>query len=293
MKPVFSIIIINYRQKEFTQNCVNSVYDQIRSDKFEVIIINNSPEDDLSGLEKKFDNVKIIPNSNRGFSQANNLGAAKSEGEYLFFLNADTLMNSDFTGKFLSDFANIKFGAAGLKLYNPDGTFQLSTGLEVNFFNEMKNKKSEVKFRNRDIAFIGQKEKELSAITESDWVTGAAMIIRKEVFEQCGGFDERFFLYYEDADLCKRMNDTGFKNYFFPYSDIVHIKGENAGVDFASVNYFHSKRSQILYYKKHKGIFENVLLRSYLFLKFSVKYILTFNGNYLNIVKLTLGISLK
>ncbi len=293
MKPVFSIIIINYRQKELTQNCVSSVYAKISASTFEVIVINNSPEDDLSRIEKEYENVKIIPNSNRGFSQANNLGAKNAEGEYLLFLNADTLLNSDFTGKFLSGFADKKFGAAGLKLYNQDGTFQLSNGLDVNFSNEMKNKKSEVKFRKRNIAFIGQKEKELSEITESDWVTGAAMIIRKKIFELCGGFDERFFLYYEDADLCKRMKDAGYKNYFYPFSDIVHLKGENAGVDFTTMNYFNSKRSQILYYKKHNGIIQNILLHSYLFLKFSVKYILTFNRNYLNIVKLTLGISLK
>lgn len=290
MNPVFSIIIINFRQKEFTQNCVKSVYEKIEASDFEVIIINNSPEDDLSELEKEYQDIVIISNSNRGFSQANNLGASRADGKYLFFLNADTVLRSDFTADFLKEFKSREFGAVGLKLFNTDGTFQLSSGKEINFLNEIKNKKEELKFRERDIPFIEQKEIDMSRITETDWVTGAAMIIKKDEFIKCGGFDDTYFLYYEDADICKRLKDAGLKNYFYPISDIVHIKGENAGVDFVSVNYFNSKRSQLLYYRKHNNIFENIILRAYLFLKFSVKYILTFNKIYLSIVKLTLGI---
>ncbi len=290
MIPVLSIIIINFRQKEFTLNCVKSVFENIRTSDFEVIIINNSPEDDLSGLEKEFQGIRIIPNSNKGFSQANNLGAKHAGGKYLFFLNADTVLRSDFTADFLKEFGNREFGAAGLKLFNTDGTFQLSSGKEINFLNEIKNKKEELKFRERDIRFIEEKEKEMSRITEADWVTGAAIIIKKEEFIKYGGFDETYFLYYEDSDLCKRLKDAGFKNYFYPFSDIVHIKGENAGADFVSVNYYNSKRSQLIYYKKHNNIFENILLRSYLFFKFSVKYILTFNKINLSIIKLTLGV---
>lgn len=293
MNPVFSIIIINFRQKEFTLNCVKSVFKNIRTSDFEIIIINNSPEDDLSGIENEFQNVKIIPNSNKGFSQANNLGVQYAKGKYLLFLNADTIVRSDFTADFLKEFGNREFGAAGLKLFNTDGTFQLSSGKEVNFFNEIINKDEEYKFRSRNVPFIEQKEKEMSRITESDWVTGAAMIIKKDEFIKYGGFDDKFFLYYEDADICKRLRDAGLKNYFYPFSDIVHIKGENAGADFVSVNYYNSKRSQLIYYKKHNGFFENFLLRSYLFFKFSVKYILTFNEIYLNIVKLTLGIEVN
>jgi GT2 family glycosyltransferase len=293
MSSIFSIIIINYRQKEFTFNCVRSVYSKIRSAAFEVIIINNSPEDDLSELQKEFSGVRIISNANKGFSQANNLGAKHAAGEYLFFLNADTIVRSDFTIDYLKEFEKREFGSLGLKLYNTDNTFQLSSGKDINFFNEIKNKEEEVKFRKRDIMFVELKEKEMSKITEQDWVTGAAMIIKKEVFVKCGGFDESFFLYYEDADICKRLKEAGLKNYFFPLSDIVHIKGENAAVQFDSVNYFNSKRSQLIYYKKHNGFFQNLLLRSYLFFKFSIKYILTFNKIYLSIVKLTLGISVN
>ncbi|MBK8550802.1 MAG: glycosyltransferase family 2 protein [Ignavibacteria bacterium] len=286
---MISVIIINYKQKKFTESCVASVYDNIKSTSFEVIVINNSPEDDLSGLEKTYEELKVVSNVNKGFSQANNLGAKHSKGDYLFFLNADTVIRSDFTKEFLSMFGSKEFGAVGLKLYNEDGTFQLSTGKEINFFNEIKNKEDEQRFRERDNEFIGSKEKEFDKVTEADWVTGAAMIIRKVVYEKAGGFDESYFLYYEDADICKRLQKEGLKNYFYPDSDIVHLKGENENPEFRTDTYYYSKESQLNYYKKHNGVIDNVLLRSYLLIKFTLKYIFSFNKLYLKIVKAVLG----
>jgi GT2 family glycosyltransferase len=122
------------------------------------------------------------------------------------------------------------------------------------------------------------------------WVTGAAMILRKNVFEEIGGFDEKFFLFYEDADLCKRLTDAGYKIYYFPFSKIVHFKGENVNTDFESSTYFYSKQSQLLYYKKHNSFFDNLLLKIYLFFKFLFLYLVTFRKINLDILLLVLGI---
>jgi len=281
---MISIIIINYRQKEFTIKCVRSVFASTTGCPFEVIVVNNSPEEDLKALEVEFPAVKIITNENKGFSHANNRGAVLAKGEYLFFLNADTIVRKDFTEDFLKTFEEKKFGAAGLKLYNSDGTFQLSFGKRIDFFGEISNKKDEEKFRKRDKEFMNSVEKKFSDTTEVDWVTGAAMIVRKECFEKVGGFDESFFLYYEDAELCKRFRDEGLPNYFFPYSDIVHYKGENTNEDFSSSGYLHAKRSQLNYYRMHCSPFQNRLLKMYLKLKFSLKYLSSFDKNYLKIL---------
>lgn len=290
---MISIIIINYRQKKFTEDCIASVYNQIKNSPFEVIVINNSAEDDLSDLKERYEGIKIISNTNKGFSQANNLGAQHAKGEYLFFLNADTIIRSDFTEGFIKKFENKEFGAVGLKLYNEDGTFQLSFGKENTFFNEIKNKEYESRFRERDIEFINSTENKIRKATEVDWVSGAAMIIKKDIFLKAGGFDESFFLYYEDAELCKRFSEMSLKNYFYPYSDIVHFKGENKNPEFETDTYFYSKQSQLIYYKKHNGVLDNILLRSYLLIKFSIKYNLTFNKLYLKIIKATLGMNVK
>jgi len=287
---MISVIIINYKQKSFTEDCIKSVYDKFASYPFEVIIVNNSPEESLEHMKTEHPGLKIINNENRGYSQANNAGAESASGEYLFFLNADTIIKADFLSSFIDHFKNKEFGAAGLKLKNPDGSFQLSFWKENNFFNEIKNKSEEDKFRNKDSRYISEKEKEYSQVKEVDWVTGAAMVMRKDVFEKVNGFDDDFFLFYEDADICKRLNDIGLKNYFYPDCDIIHYKGENVNSEFQSGTYYYSKESQLLYYEKHNNLFNNLALRSYLFVKFFIKYIFSFKKINLKIFLLALGI---
>jgi len=286
---MISVIIINFKQKDLLQECIRSVYDTIVQTPFEVIVVNNSPEEDLIYLTGEFEHLRIIENDNKGFSHANNKGAAIAIGDYLFFLNPDTIVRKDFTAGFLNEFGKRDFGAVGLKLFNADDTFQLSFGKEVDFFGEMKNKKGEDRFRARDISFMNAVEKLFSATTEVDWVSGAAMIVRKKVFDEVGGFDERFFLYYEDAELCKRLKDTGYKNYFYPESDILHYKGENTKEDFSTSTYLHAKRSQIHYYEKHCGSIQNLMLKSYLRLKFRLTYLKTKEKIYADILKLING----
>jgi len=288
---MISVIIINYKQKNFTDKCIRSLYENIRSYPFEVIVINNSPEDDLKYLESEFENLKIIHNTNKGFSQANNTGVRHSKGEYLLFLNADTEIKSDFSTEFIEKFRDLKFGAAGLKLYNTDGTFQLSFWKENTFFNEIENKKDEKEFRNRNKEYINKKETEFNSITKVEWVTGAALIMRKDIFIGIGGFDENFFLFYEDADLCKRLTDKGLPVYFYPDCRIIHYKGENVNKEFKSNSYYYSKKSQLFYYRKHNNFLNNFLLRVYLFSKFLMLYLFTFKKINLDIVKLTIGIS--
>lgn len=288
-----SIIIINFKQRKYTENCVRSVYEKFKSYPFEVIIVNNSPEESLVHLINDHSGLKIIENKNRGYSQANNAGAEIASGKYLFFLNADTVIRTDFLKSFIDEFNDKEFGAAGLKLKNPDGSFQLSFWKENNFLNEIKNKSEEDKFRNKDLKFITEKEKEYSMIKEVDWVTGAAMILRKDVFEKVNGFDDDFFLFYEDADICKRLNNGGYKNYFYPDCEIIHYKGENVNSEFKSGTYYYSKESQLLYYEKHNDLFNNFALRGYLFVKFFIKYVFSFKKINRNIFLLAAGIKIK
>jgi len=290
---MISIIIINYKQKHFLEKCVNSIYKNLKSYQYEIIIVNNSPEDDLKELETNNKNLKIIENKNKGFSEANNLGAKNSEGEYLFFLNADTIIESDFLKKFKEEFSNKNFGAVGFKLYNEDGTFQLSSGKENNLFNEIKNKNEEEEFRKRNISFMTNVEKKLKTITEVDWVSGAAMIVKKDIFIKAGGFDENYFLYYEDADLCQRLRVLGMRIYFFPFSKIIHYKGENVNESFVNETYFYSKQSQLYYYKKNNNTLNNIFLRVYLFFKFFVLTLFTFKKINLKILLLVLGVENK
>ncbi|MFC2093746.1 glycosyltransferase family 2 protein [Bacteroidota bacterium] len=270
-----SFIIINYKQKDLTTQCVKSIFDKITSYQFEVIIVNNSKENDLSNLRNDF-NVKIIENENKGFSQANNLGAKYANSDYLFFLNSDTIIQNDFLGDTIKSFQDKNFGAVGFKLYNMDNTFQISFGYDVSIKNEIKNKKLVRLTWEKDSEKLLEIENNFSEIKQVDWVSGAAMMIKKEVFDKVCGFDERYFLYMEDSDLCKRIREQGYKIFFYPFSKIVHLKGERVKEDFKEHSYYHAKESQLLYYKIHKGVFENVILRLYLISKFFILSIFTF-----------------
>lgn len=270
-----SIIIINYKQKTLTTQCVKSIFGKITSYQFEVIIVNNSNEDDLSNLKDEF-NVRIIENENKGFSQANNLGAKNANGDYLLFLNSDTIIQNDFLNSAIVSFQDKNFGAVGFKLYNEDNTFQISFGYDVSIKNEIKNKKLESLTRENNSERLLEIENNFSEIKQVDWVSGAAMLLKKEVFDKVCGFDERYFLYMEDSDLCKRLAANGFEIFFYPFSKIVHLKGERVKEDFEEHSYYYAKESQILYYKIHKGIFENILLRLYLISKFFILSIFTF-----------------
>ena len=285
----FTFIIINYRQKNLTANCVKSISAKVAAAQYEVIVVNNSPEDNLSGLTDGYGFVRVLQNVNKGYAQANNLAAAHARGRYLVFMNADTEILDDFSERFLELFDGREFGAAGLKLVNPDGTFQLSFWKENTFLNEMKNKSDEKKFRHRDIDFIRRIESSHSELCKVDWVTGAAMIVRKDNFDEAGGFDEDFFLFYEDADLCKRLSEKSQDIYYFPYCRVMHLKGENVNESFESETYYFAKESQLIYYRKHNGILQSIMLRAYLAFRFLFSYALTGKDLNKRILKLALG----
>lgn len=290
---MISIIIINFHQKDFTDSCIESVFQNIKSCPVEIILVNNSPSDDFTMINSRYGNVTVIENVNRGFSQANNLAAGVARGDYLLFLNADTVVKNDFANDLIKSFKDKKFGAVGLKLYNSDDTFQLSFWKENTFLNEIDNKNQEEAFAARNIERIKAVENEYSSIKKVDWVTGAAMFVKKEVFAEAGCFDEDYFLFYEDADLCKRFSDKNYNNYFYPDSNILHYKGENVNRKFNEDTYYFSKESQLLYYKKHNNFVNRILLRLYLFFKFLFLYLMTFKKINLKIFKLTMGIKSK
>ena len=170
----------------------------------------------------------------------------------------------------------------------PDGRYQLSYWNENNFSNEIKNKKLEKAFKKNDRK-VTDKYTQENVIKEVEWVSGASLIVRRDVFESINGFDEDYFLFYEDADLCKRLTKRGYKIYYFPFEGLVHFKGENVNTLFITDTYYYSKKSQLIYYKKHNNLFNRILLRSYLFLKYLFRIMIERNDINKKILKLLLG----
>lgn len=283
-----SIIIVNYRQFVFLEKCVESLSRLIKSADYEIIVVNNSPEEDLTPL-LKYPEVSLIQSDNSGYAAANNRAAKKASGKYLLFLNPDTIIENDFLPDVMDVFRDGKIGAAGLKLYYPDRKFQVSFGKDISITGEIKNKKAEKLYYKNKLDELSVLEAEHKDTVSVDWVSGAALVIPASVFREVEGFDEDFFLYYEDADICKRIRNAGYEVIFFPCAGIIHYKGENTNSAFTGTAYIEAKKSQITYYKKHCGLMSRILLRSYLLSKYALMS-LTFKKVYFKLFLVSLGL---
>ncbi len=248
---MFSIIIVNYNTKILLKNCLNSIFANCLLDDFEIIVVdNNSYDGSVEMLNNDFkDRVKIIANKeNIGFGSANNQGAQIARGEYLFFLNSDTIIKNDILTpikKFLEINKQVSIVAPRLLLKN---------GIEQKFafgnFPTLLN----LIFRKIDI-----KKMDSNKSQEVNWVSGAALVIRKNIFKRIGGFDENFFMYFEDVDLCKRVQDLGYKTMILPQIFLVHLGGKSININIQRKKYYYA--SQDYFYKKHYGFLAMHLMR--------------------------------
>ncbi|HMN24279.1 MAG TPA: glycosyltransferase [Ignavibacteriaceae bacterium] len=251
-----SIIIVNYNVKEFLQNLIHSIEKASLNLTKEILIVDNASDDgSVEFIKEKFPQIKLIANQkNLGFGKANNIGLKQANGKYILLLNPDTLVAEDTFEKMIKFFeSNSEAGLAGCKILNPDGSLQLAcrrsfpgpwtsftkvTGLSNLFPN------SKI-FARYNLTYLDENK-----TYEVDAISGSFMMMRKEVYEKVGGFDEQFFMYGEDLDLCYRIQKSGFKVYYVHSTQIIHYKGEStkrSSLDETKVFY----NAMHLFVKKH------------------------------------------
>lgn len=281
MKKGLSIIIVNYRRFDLTAKCVESL--RVHSAQSEIILVDNASRDgSVERMGEVFPDITIVEMSNNnGFGSANNAGAAAASGNHLFFLNNDTIVHSD-SPQHLSSVLQKEQKAAvvGPRLSYEDGSFQLSFGFDPSPLNEWKTKRMQKGLFRRDTKLADKVQSRYASVTPVDWVTGAALMIRSEVFESIGGFDEAYFMYFEDADLCRRVRKKGWDVLYNPAATIMHYGGGSVASNDMSV-YIGYRRSQLRYYGKHGTLLSRVGLRLYLTLMFGFRWVIeaTRGGN--------------
>lgn len=229
-----SVIIVNYNTVDFLARCLNSVSSQADADS-EVIVVDNCSQDgSLELLREKFAWIRLIANDrNLGFSQANNQALKICKGKYVYYLNPDTEVRP---GAFrdMIDFMDSRpdVGLAGTRIINPDGSLQSS--VEQRYPGQRFARK-ELKGLKGDIA----------------WVLGASMVARLELIKALKGFDESFFLYGEDLDLCLRVRKAGWIIGHIPDAVVIHWCGQSER-DSLPVDVWKRKfRAESLFYRKH------------------------------------------
>ena len=281
-----SIILVNFNGEDVLFDCLSSMEKFIPNDRCEIILVdNNSQDNSINLIENGFPRIKLIRLSkNIGFGSGNNVGAREAKGDFLLLLNTDTIITSNFLPHLLELMAKCAdVGVIGTKLVFPDGRFQISFSPEIGISGEVKSKK--LHKNAQDVEILHLIEQDFCDIKEVDIVVGASFFIRADLFNSLGGFDENFFMYFEESDLCKRVRNKGYKILYTPYQSLIHLRGHSVKKtsNRMSVEY---RKSQIYYYYKHRPPWEILLLKVYLLFKFLFEYIKTFNVYSLEVIKL-------
>lgn len=235
MKPIVSIIIVNYNTLQLTSNCVNSIIEKVHSVDYEIIVVDNASKDNsVVYLKNMYPNIVLIESyCNLGFGRANNIGANYANGTFLFFLNSDTEIVEDpfsIIINFLEKNNKLPIGIIGSFLIDQNGNYVKSGGTFYSASKYLKLALSKY--------FCIKTKEEVDYSQEHvlvDYVIGADMFIEKKLYDLVQGFDENIFMYFEDVELCKRIHDLGYFAYILKAGKIIHYVKSSSSSQFARV----------------------------------------------------------
>lgn len=265
---LLSVIIVTYNNAADITQCLKSVAQNVLIPHEIIIIDNNSSDDTLKRIKSSEIKVKLLSQTeNLGFSKANNIGAESADGKYLLFLNPDTEIIDHSINKITNPFIKNDIGITAPQLVMLDDKVQLSVRRLPTLINSIRE------------YWLGQKTSydfylpKSDQPTEVEAVVGAAILISKKLFLQVQGFDEKFFMYYEDLDLCRKVRKHGYKILYLPNVQIKHKVGSSSGTNPKSLEYF--KQSA----QKYHGFF------NYFAIQYVIKISQIINKYFFRVIK--------
>jgi len=261
-----SIVIVSFNTRDVLRDCLHSAYRELGSLRVQIIVVDNASTDgSCSMVEHEFPGVLLIRSKvNLGFGPANNLGFQSAGGRYIVLLNSDAFLSEGSLQRSVAHMdATPRAGLGGGRLIGRDGSWQPSARMFPTVFGDLLIL-SGLAARFPRSRFFGRADRTWASPMEAavvDWVPGAYSIIRAEALRSVGSFDPRFFLYYEEVDLCKRIKNEGYSIWYWPDIAIVHIGGESSrqvralqlSQTGAQLTLWRM-RSMLLYYRKHHGL---------------------------------------
>jgi GT2 family glycosyltransferase len=256
-----SIIVVSWNVKRYLLGCLRSIKDNPPGCEYEVIVVDNASDDGTVGpLQQQYPFVRLIANKeNRGFAGANNQGLDVAAGQYIFFLNPDTVVKPGAVNILLNFMEkNPDVGACGPRLVFEDGRIQRSVRRFPTFTGALHRhtifkslgifKAAHRKWLMRDFSY--------DVTTEVDQVIGAAMMVRRSVLDKVGYMDEKnFFMYYEEVDLCYRIKQARYRVMFVPDAQIIHLAGRSSG-QIPAEKTIMAMNSLLKFFKKHSSPFK-------------------------------------
>ena len=229
--PLLSVVIVNTNTREWLEGCLKSLEKQDIFDRIEVVVVDNASSDGSAAMVRRdFPACKLVQlGATVGFGQANNAGALHARAPLLLLLNQDTVVRKGSLREFVELLdEHPRCGLAGGLVYDGDGDLERSTGS----FPSLRNMALDrlLHYLPPARGLLGRYSERhwtgYGAARRVDWVTGAYLWIRRELFEKLGGFDENIYLYCEDVDLAYRALQTGAECWFFPRAPIVHYRNK-------------------------------------------------------------------
>lgn len=291
-----SVVIVNYNTKELLGKFINSIKERFNGVSYEIIVVdNNSKDGSIEMLEKEFPDVRLIRNSyNVGVSKASNQGIKVAKANYVLLANSDVKVVSD-SIKDLIDYMekNPKVGVLGPKIYLPGGNIQASARIFQNLFTVFihllnirvllpadRYKKFIIKNFKR---YLGETIRGYLRVYEEksepelvDWVVSAFILIRKEVLNDVGYWDEDFFISFDEEDFQLRAHRAGWKAVYYPRFEIIHREGVSGGGASGKDNpllLIEKYRSQLIYWCKHHPDWKVLIVRIIMLISFGVRYL--------------------
>ncbi len=262
-----SIIIVSYRGWARLEKCLNALNSfNGESFKTEVIIVDNRSGDNrLDSFKESFSKFHFIDNSvNGGFANGCNLGANQSSGEFLLFLNPDTVASEAEVGKLLISARGIDGSAVvSCKQINENGKESIAFGEFPDFNNLTGFQRAVFRKKTEEVA---KKDDENGEILFPDWISGSVVLMKRDYFQKLKGFDEDFWMYYEDVDLCKRAHNSGGRIVFYRNIVIEHNHGGSSRINIrtTSITKTEVHISRHIYIQKHKTGLSGIMIQLFL-----------------------------
>ncbi|MEW5982066.1 MAG: glycosyltransferase family 2 protein [Acidobacteriota bacterium] len=259
MNSTLSVVIVNYNAGKHLRRCLQSIVENVRDMPWEAVVVDNCSIDRSEEAVPQFaPQVTLIRNaSNLGFGRAANQGAAATTGRYCLFLNPDTLLTPGALQRLCGGLEHqADCAVIAPSVVNVDGTLQGNARGDPTMLTGLFGRTSLLRR-----AFPGAAIARRNVVTDTasppgeaglvvDWVSGSCMLVRRDAFDRHHGFDERFFMYWEDADLCRRIRASGQTVRYLPEARVIHRVGRSSRtVPALAVRAFH--RSAYLYYRQY------------------------------------------
>jgi N-acetylglucosaminyl-diphospho-decaprenol L-rhamnosyltransferase len=261
-----SVVVVSWNVRDLLRRCLLSIAPTGGS--CEIIVVDNGSTDGSPEMVRaEFPHVRLIANpDNRGFTAANNQGLAAAHGRYLLLLNPDAELTGDALATmaaYLDD--HPAAGALGPQLRYPDGSLQSSRRRFPTFATALVESTviQEWWRDNRILRRYYMAETPDDVTQPVDWLVGACLLVRRQVYEQVGGLDEGFFMYSEELDWCRRIKAAGWEIVYLPSAVVVHHEGKSSE-QVVAARHIYFQSSKVRYFRKHHGAVEAEALRWFL-----------------------------